>query len=113
MGDSRPNSRPSSRVSIFSEDQYGAEDGRIPITEQHARRMQHLAAKAGEWGEPGIREGIHTDSMVYMMSCGNESWGSKLDSSKTMRQKRGELLGEAAGRQWVSMMRESGIMLWS
>ena len=58
MGDSRP----SSRVSIFSDDQYGAEDGRIPSTEQQNSRMQHLAAKAEEWDEPGIREGTYIAS---------------------------------------------------
>ena len=45
----KPNSMPSSRVSMFSGDQYTAEDGRTPITYQQDSRMQHLAVKAEEW----------------------------------------------------------------
>ena len=77
--------RPSSRVSIFTDDQYEAEDGRIPITEQQDSRMQHLAVKAEEWNEPGIREGIYIASLIYMKNRGNESCRSKLNNSETVR----------------------------
>ena len=56
MGGSRPNSMPSSRVSIFSDDQYGAEEGRAPITEQQNSRMQRLSVKAEEWEGPGFEK---------------------------------------------------------
>ena len=79
MGDVRP----SIRVSMFSDDQYWAEDRRISITEQQNSRMQHLAAKAEEWDEPGVRECIYTASLIYMKNRGNESRGSKLNSSET------------------------------
>ena len=98
MGDIRP----SSRVSIFSDDHYGAEGGRAPITEHQNSRKQHLpgpisfrlvwgepgiregnntSAKAGEWNEPGIRESINTASQIYMKYRENESGGSSSDSS--------------------------------
>ena len=51
-GDSRPGS---SRMSMFSGDQ---EEVEIPITEQQDSRMKHLAVKAEERSEPGVREGI-------------------------------------------------------
>ena len=61
------NSRPgSSRVSMFSDDQ---EEAKIPITEQQDSRMKHLAVKAEEWNEPGVREGIYTASLIY-----EDSW---------------------------------------
>ena len=65
--------------------------------------MQHLAVKAEEWNEPGVREGIYIASMIYMENRGNESWGSKLNRSETVRQERGEVLGEAAGCLWMSI----------
>ena len=88
---------------MFSEDQYAAEDGSVPITEQQGCRMQRLAVKAEEWNEPGVREGLYTASMIYMEQCGNDSWGCKLDSSETVRQECGEVVGGAARVMWASI----------
>ena len=88
---------------MFSGDQYAAEDGRVPITEQQDSRMQHLAVKAEEWDEPGVREGLYTASLIYMKQCGNDSWGSKLNSSEAVRQECGEVAGEAARVTWASI----------
>ena len=97
----RGNSRPgSSRVSMFSGDQ---EEVKIPITEQQDSRMKHLAAKAEELNEPGVREGIYTASIIYMETHGNASRGSNLNSSETVRLECGEVLGEAAGILWMSI----------
>ena len=85
--------RPSSRVSIFSDDQYGAEDGRVPITEHQNSGMQHLAAKDEERNEPGVRECAYTASLIYMENRGNESRGSKMNSSESVRLERGEAMG--------------------
>ena len=81
-------------VSIVSDDQYGAEDGSIPITEQQNSRMQQLAVNDEEWGEPGAREGIYTASLIYMRQFGNESCGSKMNSSETVRRECGEAMGK-------------------
>ena len=89
-GSSRPGS---SRVSMFSDDQ---EEVKIPIIEQQDSRAKHLAAKAGEWNEPGVREGLYTASLIYMKHHGNESRGGKLSSSKTVRLECGEVIGEAS-----------------
>ena len=93
MGDNGPNRRPSSRASIFSDDQYGTEDGRIPITEQKDSRMKHLAAKAEDWNEASVREGVYIASLIYMENKGNDSWGSKLNSSETVEAERGKVIG--------------------
>ena len=61
-GDSRPGS---SRVSMFSDDQ---EELKIPIVEQQDSRAKHLAVKAEEWNEPGVREGIYTASLMLTIS---------------------------------------------
>ena len=96
MSGNQPSSRPSSRVSMFSEDRYTSEDGRTPIIDQQDSRMQHLAVKAGEWNEHGVREGIYTASLIYMEQRGNDSSGSKLNSQETAKQECGEAIGEAA-----------------
>merc|ERR1712112_270982 len=96
-GDSRPGS---SRVSTFSDDQ---EEVGVPIIEQQDSREKHLAAKAEEWNEPGVREGLYTASLIYMKTHGNDSRGSKLNSSETVRLECGEVLGEAAGCLWMSI----------
>ena len=69
----------------------------IPITQQQDSRAKHLAVNAEERNGPGVREGLYTASLIYMKTHGNESWGSKLNSSETVRLERGEVLGEAAG----------------
>ena len=81
----------SSRMSMFSGDQ---EDGKIPIVEQQDSQQKHLAAKAEEWNEPGVREGIYTASLMYIMTLGNESSGSKLNSVETAKKELGEVIGE-------------------
>ena len=64
------NSRPGSgRTPTFGGDQ---EEAKIPITEQQDSRMKHLAAKAEEWNEPGVREGLYTASLIYMKHHGND-----------------------------------------
>ena len=85
--------RPSSRVSMFSDDQ---EEVEIPITEQRDSRTKHLSANGEERNEPGVREGLYKASLIYMKTHGNESLGSKLNSSETVRLERGEVMGEAA-----------------
>ena len=65
--------------------------------------MHHLAVKAEEWDEPGVREGIYTASMIYMRQRGNESRGSKLNSSETVRRECGEAMGKAAQCMWTSI----------
>ena len=72
FSNSRPGSALGSRVSIFSDDQEGR---KIPIVEQQDSRMKHLAVKAEEWNEPGVREGIYTASLMYIRTNGNESSG--------------------------------------
>ena len=96
-GDIRPGS---GRMSTFSGDQ---EEVKIPIIEQQDSRMKNLAAKAEEWDGPGVREGLYTSSLIYMKHHGNESRGGKLNSSETVRLERGEVIGEAARTQWVSI----------
>ena len=71
-GNSRPGSALGSRVSIFSDDQ---EERKIPIVEQQDSRAKHLAVKAEDRGEPGVREGIYTASLMYIRTNGNESSG--------------------------------------
>ena len=72
MGD---NSRPgSNRVSIFSDDQ---EESKIPIVEQQDSRAEHLAVKAEERNELGVREGIYTATLMYMKTNGNDSSGGQ------------------------------------
>ena len=71
------NRRPgSSRVSMFSGDQ---EEVKIPITEQQDSQKKHLAVKAEEWNEPGVREGLYTASLIYMKTHGNDSWGKQAE----------------------------------
>ena len=66
MGGSPPASRPSSGVSMFSENQYTPEEARIPINEQQGSRMRHLAVKDEEWNEPAVLEGLYIASLIYM-----------------------------------------------
>ena len=74
---------------MFSDDQ---EEVKIPIIEQQDSREKHLAAKADEWNEPGVREGLYTSSLIYLKTHGNDSRGRKLNSSETVRIERGEVL---------------------
>ena len=98
MGD---NSRPgSSRVSMFSDDQ---EEAKIPIAEQQDSRAKHLAVKAEERNEPGVREGIYTATLMYMGTHGNDSSGSKLNSIETVKFERGKVIGDEAGILWKSV----------
>ena len=86
-GSSRPGS---SRVSMFID---GQEEVKIPITEQQDSRAKRLAVKAEGRNEPGVREGLCAASLIYLKTHGNESRGSKLNSSETVRLERGEVLG--------------------
>ena len=81
-GNSRPESALGSRMSVFSDDQ---EEKKIPIAEQRDSRKKHLAVKAEEWNEPGVREGIYTASLMYIRTHGNDSSGSKLNSLETAK----------------------------
>ena len=69
-------------MSVFSDDQ---EEKKIPIAEQEVSKKTHLAAKAEEWGEPGVREGIYTATLMYLLSHGNDSSGSKLNFIETAK----------------------------
>ena len=99
-------SRPgSSRVSIFSDDQYGMDDGKIPIrlgcymSEQPDSQMQHVGVKTEEREEPIARgrplylgEGAAgADPRVHMMY--REAELSESDSSEDSTS---ELLAELA-----------------
>ena len=59
VGNSRPGS---SRVSTFSGDQ---EEVKTSITEHQDSRAKHLAVKAEEWNEPGVREGLYSLAELY------------------------------------------------
>ena len=65
MGGSQQNSRPSSRVSMFSEGQYAPGESRIPIYEQRNSRMHHLAVMAAGWSGPAVREGLYIATLIY------------------------------------------------
>ena len=87
---------------------------KIPIIEQQDSRMKQLAVKAEEWNEPGVREGLYAASLIYMKTHGNDSSGSKLNSSGSIRFERGEVIGEEAGvirksvdaRGWYHAMKQ-------
>ena len=103
MGDrSRPASgRVSScRESMFSDDQ---EDRKIPIVEQRGNQEKHLAVKAAEWNESDVQEGIYTASLMYIMTLGNESTGSKLNSVETVKKELGKVIGLEAGYLWMGV----------
>ena len=87
-GDSRPGII---RVSMFSGDQ---EESEIPIVGQQGSWVGHLAVKAEEWNEPGVREGIYTASIMYIRTHGDESSGSKLNSIESVKMERGEVIGD-------------------
>ena len=99
-GNSRPGSALGSWMSVFSDDQ---EERGIPIVEQQDSRMKHLAVKAEEWNEPGVREGIYTASLMYIKSNGNDSSGSKLNSVETVKKELGKVTGDEAGYLWKSV----------
>ena len=103
MGDNGPNRRPSSRASIFSDDQYGTEDGRIPITEQKDSRLKHLAVKAEDWNETSVRECLYTASLIYIKNVWSDSRGSKLNCSETVKEERGKVIGLEANCLWESV----------
>ena len=93
-GNSRPGSALGSRMSVFSDDH---EEKKIPIAEQEDSKMKHLAVKAEEWNEPGVREGIYTATLMYLMTHGNESSGSKLNCIETVKKELGNAIGEESG----------------
>ena len=68
--------------------------GGIPIVEQQDSQQKHLAVKAEERNEPGVREGIYTSSLMYIMTLGNESSGSKLNSVEAVKKELGKVIGE-------------------
>ena len=99
MGDSRqdnrrPSSQQNSRISIFSDGQYVAEESRVPIHEANNSRMQHLAVKSEERSDPHVREGRYIDTLIFINSSGDWSYGGKLNSPETVRQECGNVLGD-------------------
>ena len=102
MGDhSRPASGVSScRMSMFSDDD---QDREIPIVAQQDSQEKHLAVKAEEWNESGVREGIYTASLMCIMTMGNESSGGKLNSVETVKKELGKVIGEETGYLWMSV----------
>ena len=76
-GDSRPGSDLGSRMSVFSGDQ---EEMEILIAGgRKAARRNTWPSRQKKRIEPGVREGIYTATLMYLMSHGNESSGPKLN----------------------------------
>ena len=87
-------------MSIFSDDQ---EEKRIPILEQEDSKKKHLAVKAEEWNEPGAREGVYTATLMYLLSHGNDSSGSKLNCIEDVKKELGNAIGGETGRLWKNV----------
>ena len=95
MGGSRPDSQ-SSRLSVFSEGglQFIAEESRVPIHKADNSRAQHLAAKAKEWYEQSVMEGLYMATIIYIRESGNWGYGSKLSSLEYIWNECGKVIGE-------------------
>ena len=97
MGDIKTNSRPGSRASVFSEEQYETGGGRRPITEQHEIGSKHLAVKAEDWDEMRQRK-LYAVTLVYMEDAGNDSWGSRLSRPEAIKADCGPAIGPQSER---------------
>ena len=81
-------------MSVFIDDQ---EEKKIPIAEKEDSKKKHLAFKAQEWNEPGAREGIYTETSMYLLSHGNDSSESKLNCIEAVKKELGNVTGEETG----------------
>ena len=98
MMDSQTNSRPmsarSDRHSVSSEGLlYNPEENRVPIHEASNSRMQHLAAKAKEWYDASVLEGLYMSTLIYLRESDNWGYGAKLSGYEFVRSECGPVIG--------------------